>query len=196
MMLNNVVPPMIIRQCDDRDDVSCAQILYRTMVFVGPASKDDYLKMMDILTTPRAVELNKLYDTTIQFRFAKNRLRKYGHREPEPSQLFETLRAASSALSEKDPELQFRFQQNLMKHSSVNGLVSEQKVQEMYDMIVENARRFLDAPSSADAKALQTRGGSEKIAGSSLVRVRQIMHVMGVDHLIIGLRIARGSKSK
>ena len=27
MMLDNVVPPTIIRQCDDRDDVSCAQIL-------------------------------------------------------------------------------------------------------------------------------------------------------------------------
>ena len=80
MMLNYVVPPMIIRQCDDRDDVTCAQILYRNMVFVGPASKDDCLHMMDILTTPRVVELNKLYDTTIQFRFAKNRLRKYGRR--------------------------------------------------------------------------------------------------------------------
>ena len=110
MMLNTVVPPMIIRQCDDRDDVSCAQILYRTMVFAGPASKDDCMHMMDILIAPRVVELNKLYDTTIQFRFAKNRLRKYGHREPEPSQLFETLKVASSALSEKDLELQFRFQ--------------------------------------------------------------------------------------
>ena len=49
-----------------------------------------------------------------------------------------------------------------MKHSSVNGLVSEQTVQEMYDMIVENARRFLVAPSSADAKALQSRGRDRK----------------------------------
>ena len=49
-----------------------------------------------------------------------------------------------------------------MKHSSVNGLVSERTVQEMYDMIVENARSFLDAPSSADAKALQSRGKDRK----------------------------------
>ena len=60
MMLNNIVPPTIIRQCDDRDDVSCAQILYRTMVFVGPAGNDDYLKMVDILTTPKVVELSKI----------------------------------------------------------------------------------------------------------------------------------------
>ena len=93
----------------------------------------------------------------IQFRFAKNTLRKYGRREPEPSQLFETLKAASSALSEKDLELQFRFQHYLMKHSSVNRLVSEQTVQEMYDMTVENARRFLDTPSSADAKTTGSR---------------------------------------
>ena len=72
------------------------------------------------------------------------------------------LKVASSALTEKEPELQFRFQHYLMKHSSVNGLVSEQTVQEMYDMIVENARRFLDTPSSADAKALQSRGKDRK----------------------------------
>ena len=158
MMLNNIIPPTIIRQCDDRDDVSCAQILYRTMVFAGPASRDDYLKMVDILTTPKVVDLGKLYDAMIQFRFARNRLKKYGYREPEPSQLFETLRTASTALSEKDPELYFRFQHYLMKHSAVNGLVDETTVQQMYDMIVENARKYLDVPSTADAKALQSEG--------------------------------------
>ena len=146
---------MIIRQCDDQDDVTCAQILYRTMVFVGPASRDDYLKMMDILTKPRVVELNKLYDNMVQFRFTRVRLKRYGYREPEPSQLFEILRTASQALSEKDSELHFRFQHYIMKHSSVNGLVDEQTVQDMYEMIVESARRFLDTPSSTDAKALQ-----------------------------------------
>ena len=49
MMLTNIVPQSILRQCDDREDVSCAQILYRTIVFAGPASKDDYLKMVDTL---------------------------------------------------------------------------------------------------------------------------------------------------
>ena len=48
MMLTNIIPQTVIRQCDDRDDVSCAQILYRTMVFAGPASKDDYMKTIDI----------------------------------------------------------------------------------------------------------------------------------------------------
>ena len=71
------------------------------MVFAGPASKDDYLKMVDTLTKPRVIELGKLYDAMIQLRFARARLRKYGYREPEPSQLFETVRIASTALSDK-----------------------------------------------------------------------------------------------
>ena len=87
MMLHNIIPPIVIRQCDDRDDVSCAQILYRTMVFVGPASKEDDLKMMEVLTAPMIVEVGKLYDAMIQFRFARIRMKKYGYREPEPSQL-------------------------------------------------------------------------------------------------------------
>ena len=120
---------MIIRPCDDQDDVTCAQILYRTMVNVGPASRDDYLKMMDILTKPKVVELSTLYETMVQFRFIRTRLKIYDYREPEPSQLLETLRTASQALSEQDSELQFRFQHYIMKHSSVNGLVDEQTVQ-------------------------------------------------------------------
>ena len=44
-----------------------------------------------------------------------------------------------------------------MKHSSVNGLVREQTVQELYEMIVDNARGFVDAPLNADAKAIQPR---------------------------------------
>ena len=107
--------------------------------------------MVDTLIKPRVIELGKLYDAMIQFRFARTRLRKYGYREPEPSQLFETLRTASTALSEKEPELYFRFQHYLMKHSSVNGLVNEQTVQEMYDMLVENLRKYLDySPSPAN----------------------------------------------
>ena len=56
MMLNYVVPPVIVRQCDDRDDVTCALILYRTMVYAGPASKEDCTQMMVILTKPRTYE--------------------------------------------------------------------------------------------------------------------------------------------
>ena len=56
MMLNYAVPPVIVRQCDDRDDVTCALILYRTMVYAGPASKEDCTQMMVILTKPRTYE--------------------------------------------------------------------------------------------------------------------------------------------
>ena len=110
MMLTNILPQSIFRQCDDCEDASCAQILYRTIVFAGPASKEDYLRMIDTLTKPRVIELGKLYDAMIQFRFARTRLRKYGYGEPEPSQLFETLKTASTALSAEEPELYFRLQ--------------------------------------------------------------------------------------
>ena len=73
-------------------------------MFAGPASKEDYLRMIDTLTRPRTTELGKLYDAMIQFRFARTRLRKYGYREPEPSQSFETLKTASTALSAEEPE--------------------------------------------------------------------------------------------
>ena len=129
MMLTNILPQAIVRQCDDCEDASCAQILYRTIVFAGPASKEDYVKMLDTLTKPRRIELDKLYNAMIEFRFARTRMKKYGYREPEPSQLFETLKAVSVALSAKEPELHFRFQHYLMKHSSVNGLVNEQTVE-------------------------------------------------------------------
>ena len=96
-------------------------------------------------------------------------MKKYGFREPEPSQLFETLRAAATGLLERDPQLHFQFNHFLMKHSSVNGLVSEETVRQMYDMIIENARRFLDAPSGPDARAVQKgkdrRRGQEQMAG-------------------------------
>ena len=75
MLLNNTIPENIIRQCDDTEQVTCAQILYRTMVFADPANKDDYIKMVEILTKPKAVELNKLYERMIQFKFARTRLK-------------------------------------------------------------------------------------------------------------------------
>ena len=162
------------------------------MVFVGPTSRDDYLKMVDILTKPKVVELSKLYDAIIQVRFTRTRLKRYGYREPEPSQLLETLRTASQALSEQDSELQFRFQHYIMKHSSVNGLVDEQTVQEMYEMNVENSRRFLDTPSSTDAKALQAMENLElRLRLKELRRFLWTTRVMDVDRRITGLRIVR-----
>ena len=117
MMMNYVVPQVVVRQCDDKPDVTCALLLYRTMVYAGPASKEDCAQMMEILTKPKTYELSKLQEAMIQFRYARNRLKKYGHTEPEPSQLFETLKAAASALIVKDPEFAFRFQHYLMKHT-------------------------------------------------------------------------------
>ena len=49
-----------------------------------------------------------------------------------------------------------------MEHSSVNGLVNETTVQQMYDMIVENARKYLDTPAAPDAKALRSKGKDRK----------------------------------
>ena len=162
MMMNSVVPQIVVRQCDDKPDVTCALLLYRTMVHAGPASKEDCAQMMDILTKPKTYELSKLQEAMIQFRYARTRLKKYGHIEPEPSQLFETLKVAASALTAKNHEFAFRFQHYIMKHSSVNGLVSEQTVQEMYDMIVDNARGFVDGSPNPETKAAQARPQDRK----------------------------------
>ena len=95
----------------------------------------------------------------LEFRFARTRLKKYGYSEPEASQLFETLKVASTALSAKEPELSFRFQHYLMKHSSVNGLVNEKTVQDLYDMLLESSRKYLDfQPSTPAANVAQTKG--------------------------------------
>ena len=79
MMMNYVVPQVVVRQCDDKPDVTCALLLYRTMVYAGPASKEDCAQMMDILTKPKTYEISKLQEAMIQFRYARTRLRKYGH---------------------------------------------------------------------------------------------------------------------
>ena len=62
VMLTNILPQSIVRQCDDREDASCAQILYRDIVFAGPASKEDFLRMIETLTKPRKIELEKPYN--------------------------------------------------------------------------------------------------------------------------------------
>ena len=66
---------------------------------------------------------------------------------------------ASTALSAKEPELSFRFQHYLIKHNSVNGPVNEQTVQDLYDMLLENSRKYLDVqPSTPAASSAQTKG--------------------------------------
>ena len=157
MILNQVIPPVIVQQCDDKPVVSCALILYRTMVHAGPASKDDCTQMMDILTKPKTYDVRKIQDAMIQFRYARARLKKYGHSEPEPRQMFETLKAAAQSLVSKDPEFSFQFRHYLMKHSSVNGLVSEQTVQQLYQMITDNARVYVDGKLEAEVRAVQQR---------------------------------------
>ena len=161
-MLNNVLPSGIVRQCDDRETVTCAFIMYRTLVYAGPASKDDCAQMMDILTKPRVYELSKLQEAMIHFRYARLRLQKYGHQQPDAGRMFETLKVAAQNLMEKDESFSFMFRHYMMKHSSVNGLMELSTVQEVYDMIVEYARGFIDASSSAEAKTLQQRTKDRK----------------------------------
>ena len=50
----------------------------------------------------------------------------------------------------------------MMKHSSVDGLMGLSTVQEVYDMIAEYARGFVDASSNAEAKAIQQRTKDRK----------------------------------
>ena len=46
-----------------------------------------------------------------------------------------------------------------MKHSRVNGLVSEKTVQDLYDILLETSRKYLDIqPSMPAANAAQTKG--------------------------------------
>ena len=58
-LLVNAVPQMAIQQCMFQQDLTCAQVLYRTMVFSGLASKDDRKKMHELLTQPRVIEVRK-----------------------------------------------------------------------------------------------------------------------------------------
>ena len=69
------------------------------------------------------------------------------------------LKAASVTLSAKDQELHFRFQHYLMKHSSVNGLVNDKTVSDLYDMLLENSRKYLDIqPAAPSVGSMQSKG--------------------------------------
>ena len=61
-ILMSSVPASINQQCAFTEDLTCAQILYRTMVLVGPASREDRKQMHDMLTQPKAIETSKLHD--------------------------------------------------------------------------------------------------------------------------------------
>ena len=60
--LMKAAPASISQQFNFEQDLTCAQILYRTMVLAGPASREDRKQMHDLLTQPKSVEVNKLHD--------------------------------------------------------------------------------------------------------------------------------------
>ena len=77
-----------------REDTTCAQILYRTVVHVGSSDKVDRQFTQDLLFKPRIIEVGKLYNHLIRWTFAKDRLKKYGFQNPDDSFLLETLKVA------------------------------------------------------------------------------------------------------
>ena len=116
--------------------------------------------MHDLLTQPRAIELSKLHDHLITWKFASERLTKYGFRPPEPTVLFDALRMSCERLAEKDSEFKFHLQSFISKHSSVNGLVDDVTVKSLYDMILDHARAYLTVKADA-VKAMQDKPGKD-----------------------------------
>ena len=152
-MLMNVVPISVNHQCNCGEDVMCSQILYRTMILAGPASREDRKQMHDLLTQPKVIDVNKLHDHLIMWRFASERLTKYGFRKPEATMLFDTLKMSCEKMAEKDSEFKFHLQSFIQKNSSVNGLVTEETVKCLYEMILDHARSYLTVKTET-AKAL------------------------------------------
>ncbi len=60
-------------------------------------------------------------------------------------------------IARKFPVDPFRFQLDLTQHSSVNGLVGLQTVQQLHDMIMDHSRGYVDGAPNADIKAVQQR---------------------------------------
>ena len=54
-VLMNIVPFSISQQCTFERDLTRSQILYRTMVLAGPASREDRKQMNDLLTQARSI---------------------------------------------------------------------------------------------------------------------------------------------
>ena len=112
------------------------------MVLVGPASREDRKYMYELLTQPRSVEVNKLHDHLVMWKFAKERLVKYGFQMPDASMLLDTLKMSCEKLAEKDGEFKFQLQSFIKEHSSVNGLVDKDTVKQLYGMILDQARVY------------------------------------------------------
>ena len=101
-VLMSAVPASVNHQCNFTDDLACAQILYRTIVLAGPASREDRKQMHDLLTQPKVIEISKLHDHLVMWKFASERLTKYGFQKPEATMLFDTLKMSCEKLTEKD----------------------------------------------------------------------------------------------
>ena len=70
-------------------------------LLVGPASREDRKQMYELLTRPRVIEVSKVHDHLIMWKFASERLTKYGFNRPEATMLFDTLKVSC----EKFPEI-------------------------------------------------------------------------------------------
>ena len=116
----NNVPNEVKEQAIYQKDFNCAQILYRTLVHAGPADKLDRQFTQYLLVNPRVIEVGKLHHHLIRWKFAKERLHKYGFRNPDESLLFETLKAACKSLRERDTEFAFRLDSFILEDDSVN----------------------------------------------------------------------------
>ena len=108
-LLMTAAPAAVANQCMFQEDLMCAQILYRIMIASGPASKEDRTQMQELLTQAKAIEVGKLYDHLLMWKFARNGLNKYGFQEPDAIQLFETLKVACQNLVEKDEQFGYNI---------------------------------------------------------------------------------------
>ena len=63
-----------------------------------------------------------------------------------------------ATLTTKDADAQFSLQLYISTHTSINGLANEEMVDEMYNMILEHSRKYLDTNTAHDdVRALQPR---------------------------------------
>ena len=74
------------------------------MVMSVPASKDDRRHMLELMTTPKSLEVHRLHDHLVMWQFARTRYAKYGFAETEPTILFDTLRRSCTCLEQGDEE--------------------------------------------------------------------------------------------
>ena len=100
-ILMTAVPPAVGHQCLWMQDFSSSQVLSRTMVISAPASKDDRRHMLDMMTTPKSLEVHRLHDHLVMWQFARTRYAKYGFSEPEATILSDTLRRSCTGLEQR-----------------------------------------------------------------------------------------------